>query len=229
MTATSLFLVNFIFLVPVLVTLDRVTPWVFFVWSGFFLAWNHPRGLIQWFRILVWAAIAAFWTWLFHGWNTPGAHPWERAWVLAARTFSLMAITSSYSMSVTAKSLLGAFMQQNWLSPRLAYALFAALNLLPRLRSEQNIIAAVHRTRRRGRRGPFLPRTITLLASAVRMGERAAVALKAKGLEHPVRRTYYRPYPWSFKDTGGLALGLLIMVGSLGVLVELRFIRWGLY
>lgn len=229
MTATSLFLVNFLFLLPVLFSLDGSTPWVFLIWSGIFLAGTHPQGLVRWLRFLVWAGMAAFWTWLFHGWNTPGADPWARAWILAVRTFSLMGITSAFTISVTPKSLLGACMQQQWLSSRLAYALFTALNLLPRLRFEHDIIRAVHRTRRRGRRAPFLPGTVTLLASAVRMGERAAVSLKAKGLEIPGKRTYYTAYPWSSRDAGGVILGVFITAGSLAVLNHLQLVRWGLY
>lgn len=106
----------------------------------------------------------------------------------------------------------------NWkLSPRIGYALFSALQLVPDLASELRQIR-IARAMKKGRPpsrlpnpGEFVTLFIPLLAFAIRRAGRAAIAMEARGLGASQTRTIVGAPRLSQKDGAfaGIALAVL--------------------
>lgn len=121
----------------------------------------------------------------------------------------------------------GAFVKAlmvNWrLSPRIGYALFSALQLVPDLAAEaqQVRLARSMKAGRPPRRVPGPLETaslvIPLLAFAIRRASRAAVALEARGLTAGRPRTVIGAPVFGRSDIAFAALALVLLVVALAV------------
>lgn len=113
---------------------------------------------------------------------------------------------------------------QQWRIPdRFAYGTLAALRIAPFLAADWSSTRAVRRLRGIEARGPSAAiaaaggRLMTLLVSAVRRGERMALAMDARGFDAGRRRTHYRPIRLGIRDVLVLAAGLIVAVAALWV------------
>ncbi len=134
----------------------------------------------------------------------------HRAVVLSLRSLALITLSVGYLLVTEPQALVNALMQQLRLSPRFGFSIYVAWNTIPLLRENLKRIAATHQVRLRGR-----PRTlsealmtaVTLLAGAIRHGERASLSMAARGIEaeHPPERTFLTESRWRARDTLFLA------------------------
>lgn len=223
------FTLNVACLFPVLLSLDVWTPPAFLALAAVVLLVQRPD---RWWALLAalgGAAFLAWWVFLSNLIWTSTGNPVERSTFLAVRAWALTSISACYALSARPADLLNELMQLTRLSPRVGYALFTALNTLPRLVEEQKQLTAVHRIRRGGKASPLIVQSVTLLARAIRSAERSALSLAGRGLEHPGPRTWFRPVDWTFRDTLQVTLGLALALGVfLAIILSGRF-RFGFY
>ncbi len=116
---------------------------------------------------------------------------------------------------------------QQWRVPdRFAYGTLAALRVAPYLAADWSSTRAVRRLRGIEARGPVASlqvagaRMLTLLVSAVRRGERMALAMDARGFDAGRRRTHFRVIRLGRRDAlvlgAGIAVALVaLIVGAL--------------
>ena len=138
--------------------------------------------------------------------------------VLFLRAIACGMVSAVFVLTTDPGSLIKALMA-NWrLSPRVGYALFSALQLVPDLASELRQIR-IARAMKRGRPpsyflypGEFFTLFIPLLAFAIRRAGRAAVAMEARGLGTGGRRTILGAPHLGRRDAvfASIALGLLL-------------------
>ena len=108
---------------------------------------------------------------------------------------------------------------QQWRIPdRFAYGTLAALRIAPFLAADWTATSAVRRLRGTAPRGPSArvrdlgARMLALLVSAVRRGERMALAMDARGFDAGRRRSRFRPIRLGARD-------LLVLAGGGAVAV----------
>ncbi len=157
----------------------------------------------------------------------------HRAIVLALRSLALIVLSVGYLLVTEPRSLVNALMQQLALSPRFGFSIYVAWNTIPFLRENLRQIRATHRIRLRGR-----PRTlaeglmtaVTLLAGAVRHGERASLSMAARGIEseHARARTFLSESRWRARDTLFLAAAAALSAGAAGCLAWRGLFVFGL-
>ena len=111
---------------------------------------------------------------------------------------------------------------QQWHVPdRFAYGTLAALRIAPYLAADWSSTRAVRRLRGIEARGPVASarvvasRLLALLVSAVRRGERMALAMDARGFDAGRQRTHYRPIRLGVRDVAILVAGLAVAVLAL--------------
>ena len=229
MNSLVFFFLNATCLVPVLVSLDAVTPVVFVAWASAFLLARRPD---RWWSLglaLLGALVLGWWVFLTNVLWTTGPNPGERSLLLALRAWALIGVGAAFSLGIRPPVLLNEAMQLARLPVRWGFALLTALNTIPRILDEQKHLGAVHRVRLGGRSSPFLVQTVTLLARAIRTGERAALSMAARGIEASGPRTWYRPAGWTLADRLWLGTGLAATVGSWVALGVLGLFRFGFY
>lgn len=229
MNSLVYFFLSVLSVAPVLFCLDPVTPFLFLGLSGIWLGLKNPRRLGLWLGTLGGAAVLAWWVYWSNYFWTVGVDPMTRALVLAVRAGCLTGMSAAFALGIRPSDLLNEAMQILGLSPRVGYALQTALNLLPRLREEQKTVDAVHRVRNEGRKSGPIVQSVTLLASAIRTGERAAQSLAVRGLESPGPRTWYRPSRWTVVHSLWLALGVLCTIGILVTSATFGWLHFGFY
>lgn len=137
--------------------------------------------------------------------------------VLFLRAIACGMVSALFTLTTDPGDLVKALMKDWRLSPRIGYALFSALNLVPDLASEAQQIRLARAMKRGGspRRIPGLIEgfslMLPLLAFAIRRASRAAIAMEARGLSGQGRRTILgAPVP-ALRDAvfAGSALALL--------------------
>lgn len=113
---------------------------------------------------------------------------------------------------------------QQWRIPdRFAYGTLAALRVAPYLAADWSSIRTVRRLRGIEARGPVASirlaaaRMLTLLVSAVRRGERMALAMDARGFDAGRRRTHFRVIRLGPRDALVLVAGIAAGVAALVV------------
>ena len=97
------------------------------------------------------------------------------------------------------------------------------------MRAEQTHLQAVHRVRLGGKSSSLVVQSVTMLARAIRSGERAALSMGARGLENPGPRSWFRPVVWTRFDTVSLGAGLSVSVLTFVLLVAFHLFRFGFY
>jgi len=214
---------------PVLLSLDPWTPVVYWALAALFLLLRRPDRVWTLGAALATVALLGWWVFLANLWWTVGVNPFDRAVFLGLRAAALAGISISFALGVHASELLNEAMQLLGLPARWGYALFAALNALPRLRDEQVHLQAVHRVRLGGKASPLVVQAVTMLARAIRSGERAALSMGARGLENPEPRSWFRPVVWTRADALSLGGGLLAAVLAFVFLVAFHLFRFGFY
>jgi energy-coupling factor transport system permease protein len=156
--------------------------------------------------------------------SSPG---WSVGATLFLRAIAIGLVSSLFAVTTDPGAFMRALMAHGGLSPRIGYALFSVLQLVPDLAAETRQIRLAH-AMKRGRPprrlvGPVEAGRllIPLLAFAIRRAGRAAIALEARGLGRASPRTIinvpalHRRDFWFAVSAGGL-LSVLV----LGVLAE---------
>ncbi|MCY0865315.1 MAG: ATP-binding cassette domain-containing protein [Sulfobacillus sp.] len=141
--------------------------------------------------------------------------------MLAAVTFGLV-LVSTVDMVDLVKSL------SRWfrVPPKFSYGTLAGLRFFPRFEEEWRQLTEARRVRGRETRQGWM-KVITyalpLLSQAVRLSERVAIAMEARGFQGPAAedwraRTYYRVSPLTWRD----GLFAVVLWGVLGVLLTIK-------
>jgi energy-coupling factor transport system permease protein len=147
------------------------------------------------------------------------------ALALALR-LALIAVTSLLVFGPSDPTTLADSLVQQWRVPdRFAYGTLAALRIAPYLAADWTSTRAVRRLRGIEARGPAASlgvaasRLLSLLVSAVRRGERMALAMDARGFDAGRRRTHFRPIRLGTRDAivlvaGGAVAAVALVVGA---------------
>jgi energy-coupling factor transport system permease protein len=191
-------------------------------------------GRVPWsmlFRTLAFGLLASFgvfWTYtLFYGGT---GNPWLYGATMAARLLAILSASAMFVLTTDPSQFVRALIHQARVSPRIAYSVFAAYRFVPLLQVEFETIRAAHQMRGGvGGGGPFgrirevVGYAIPLLASAVRKGERVALAMESRGFGAlPAQtRTYFRVTSVGRADFWFSAVCLL----ALGGLILFTFIH----
>jgi energy-coupling factor transport system permease protein len=143
------------------------------------------------------------------------------ALALALR-LALIAVSSLLVFGPSDPTTLADSLVQQWRVPdRFAYGTLAALRIAPQLAGDWASADATRRLRGLRPRGPtawvrgFGARLLGLLVSAVRRGERMALAMDARGFDAGRRRSRYRPVRLGGRDVAVLVAGLAVAVCAL--------------
>jgi energy-coupling factor transport system permease protein len=148
--------------------------------------------------------------------------------VLFLRAIACGMVSALFTLTTDPGDLVKALMKDWRLSPRIGYALFSALNLVPDLASEAQQIRLARAMKRGGspRRIPGLIEgfslMLPLLAFAIRRASRAAIAMEARGLTGQGGRTMLgAPVP-ALRDVvfAGSALALLAAACTLTAMLR---------
>ncbi|HEX6887291.1 MAG TPA: ATP-binding cassette domain-containing protein [Candidatus Nanopelagicales bacterium] len=163
---------------------------------------------------------------LLSGAGLTSAAAWQAAALPASRVLAVALPGLLAAVATDPIRLADALVARVRVPARAAYAVLAALRLLPLLAEEWAILGRASRARGVGDRGVraralwFLSMTFRLLVAALRRGARLAVALDVRGLRSGQPRTCARPVRWRGRDTvavlvGGVALAAALL-GPLG-------------
>jgi energy-coupling factor transport system permease protein len=181
---------------------EPVTPALVAVFA---LTATRVLGRVPWsavLRPLMFGAVAGFglfWTYtLFYAGSGPA---WVYGAAMAARLLAILSASALFVLTTDPARLVRSLIHQAHLSPRIAYSVFVAYRFVPLLEVEFETIRAAHQMR--GGAGGYGPvdnvrevigYAIPLLASAVRKGERVAMAMESRGFGAlPAnQRTYFR-------------------------------------
>jgi energy-coupling factor transport system permease protein len=173
------------------------------------------------------ASFGLFWTYtLFYAGPGPA---WIYGATMAARLLAILSASAMFVLTTDPTQLVRSLIHQLHVSPRIAYSVFAAYRFVPLLEVEFETIRAAHQMRGGIGRGNLLdkPRelfgyAIPLLASAVRKGERVALAMESRGFGalSARDRTYYRITTLGRGDLW-FALGC---VAAFSAVLSLRFL-----
>ncbi len=162
-------------------------------------------GRVPWslvLRPMMFGAVAAsgvFWTYsVFYAGSGPA---WVYGATMAARLLAILSASALFVLTTDPSQLVRSLIHQAHVSPRIAYSIFVAYRFVPLLEIEFDTIRAAHQLRGGvGRYGPIerirevIGYAIPLLASAVRRGERVALAMESRafGALAANERTYFR-------------------------------------
>jgi energy-coupling factor transport system permease protein len=122
-----------------------------------------------------------------------------------------------------------ALIHQAHVSPRIAYSIFAAYRFVPLLEVEFENIRAAHQMRGgMAGRGVLHPGqtaryAIPLLATAVRKGERVAMAMESRAFGALRERTYYRMTSLGWADAWFSMIALAILAALFARVLVVRF------
>lgn len=135
---------------------------------------------------------------------------------------ALIAVSSLLVFGPSDSTALADSLVQQWRVPdRFAYGTLAALRIAPQLAGDWASADATRRLRGLRPHGPtawvrgFGSRLLALLVSAVRRGERMALAMDARGFDAGRRRSRYRPVRLGRRDVAVLVAGLMVAVVAL--------------
>jgi energy-coupling factor transport system permease protein len=167
------------------------------------------------------AAFGVFWTYtLFYGGSGPA---WLFGATMATRLIAIMSASLLFVLTTDPSQFVRSLIHQAHVSPRIAYSVFAAYRFVPLLEVEFQSIRAAHQIRGGvGKRSFFDPirevfgYAIPLLASAVRKGERVALAMESRGFGSLPHRTYFRVTTLGVSD---LVFALACIAASVGLVV----------
>jgi energy-coupling factor transport system permease protein len=191
-------------------------------------------GRVPWsmlFRSLAFGLLASFgvfWTYtVFYGGT---GEPWLYGATMAARLLAILSASAMFVLTTDPSQFVRALIHQARVSPRIAYSVFAAYRFVPLLQVELETIRAAHQMRGGvGGGGPFgqireiVGYAIPLLASAVRKGERVALAMESRGFGAlpPQTRTYFRVTSLSQADLW-FSLACVLALGGLVALKNIH-------
>lgn len=138
---------------------------------------------------------------------------------LALRTLVIGVYSIGFVLTTDPTRLVHSLVQHARLSARFAYGILAAYRFLPGFQLELATIRRAREVRQRRRRSlpqrvtQFAGYTLPLLVSAIRKGERVAIALESRGLGAHPTRTLWRPVALRGSDFVFLAAMLLVSFG----------------
>jgi energy-coupling factor transport system permease protein len=135
---------------------------------------------------------------------------------LACRVAAIASVGAVFALTTDSTRLADSLVQQGRVSPRFAYGALAAYQAIPRFAEDLTILRQARRIR--GLRGSWHPRLLVgLLVSAIRHGDRLALAMDARAFGTGPRTTY-RVVRWSLRDlvVGGAAVVAVVLALWLG-------------
>jgi energy-coupling factor transport system permease protein len=174
------------------------------------------------------AGIGVFWTYTVFYVGTGEA--WLYGATMTLRLLAILSASAMFVLTTDPAQFVRALIHQARVSPRIAYSVFAAYRFVPLLQVEFETIRAAHQMRGGvGSGGPFgwiremVGYAIPLMASAVRKGERVALAMESRGFGAlpAQRRTYFRVTAVSRADLW-FSLACLLAFGTLVVLRRIQ-------
>jgi energy-coupling factor transport system permease protein len=139
---------------------------------------------------------------------------------IALRLLAILTTSMLFVLTTDPTAFVLALIHQAGMSPRIAYSVFAAYRFLPLFEVEFENIRAAHQVRGgTGGDGPLPVRkvrevvgyAIPLMATAVRKGERVALAMESRAFGALPRRTYFRKTTVTRADAVFASVSLAIL------------------
>lgn len=169
----------------------------------------------------VMAGAGIFWTYAVFAANGPD---WRYGAAMATRLLAILSTSAMFVLTSDPSQFVRSLIHQARVSPRIAYAVFAGYRFIPLLEVEFETIRSAHQMRGGVGRGGALDRAreligyaIPLLASAVRKGERVALAMESRAFGARPARTYYRVTSFGAADVVFLVASLAVLAADVGL------------
>ncbi|MCL6627490.1 MAG: ATP-binding cassette domain-containing protein, partial [Alicyclobacillus shizuokensis] len=198
------------------------------------LAWLSPIQVVKRMSPFLAFYIVYVWTQTAYARVAPGTPTFQILWyhlswpgflsglVLALRMLSAVGLGVYVLSSVDVTETMAAFCQNLRVPPKFAYGLLAGIRYLPLFQDEWTRLRKARQLRGRDAKVGFLRPAVyalPLLSQAVRMAERAALAMEARGFQGDVAataggRTYYRQVSLTWRDAA-YAVGLNLAIVAL--------------
>ncbi|MSO65031.1 MAG: energy-coupling factor transporter transmembrane protein EcfT [Alphaproteobacteria bacterium] len=145
--------------------------------------------------------------------------------IVFLRTVNFGSLSFLFVSSTSPAALAQALMQRARVPPSLAFSVSGAVQFIPLLIEDLHQLRLAHRLRApptggRWWRGPrrYAEMLIPLLAGSVRRAQRSAISMEARGLTHPMRRTYLHRSVFGRADAVfGVIAGLLLAAMAVGL------------
>jgi energy-coupling factor transport system permease protein len=146
--------------------------------------------------------------------NNPG---FDAGFVVFLRAINYGAISYLFVYSTRPADLAIGLMQNLRMPPALAYSIFTAVQFMPALRADlrqlrlaRNLRSVDGRTRWRDLPAAYAGMLVPLLAGAIRRAQRSAISMEARGLAHPMTRSYLRQSTFGRHDVVFLAVAAVL-------------------
>ncbi|WP_067931780.1 ATP-binding cassette domain-containing protein [Alicyclobacillus kakegawensis] len=198
------------------------------------LAWLSPSQIVKRMSPFLAFYIVYVWTQTAYARVAPGTPTFQILWyhlswpgflsglVLALRMLSAVGLGVYVLSSVDVTETMAAFCQNLRVPPKFAYGLLAGIRYLPLFQDEWTRLRKARQLRGRDAKVGFLRPAVyalPLLSQAVRMAERAALAMEARGFQGDAAataggRTYFRQVSLTWRD-GAYAVGLNLAIVAL--------------
>lgn len=157
------------------------------------------------------------------------------AFSLGFRMITFAYITIIFISTTNAVDLILSLINQWKLPYKACYAFLAAYRFAPTFGEELNKIRIAHESRGLGTsNNPFInliytPRyLIPLLISAIRKGERVAIAMDARAFGYIDNRTYFKETTWEKRDTWTLIASIVLISIILYILISFNLFEFSL-
>jgi energy-coupling factor transport system permease protein len=146
----------------------------------------------------------------------------DAGFVVFLRAINYGAISYLFVHSTRPADLALALMQRLRLPPAFAYSIFSAVQFIPSLRDDLRQLHLARRLRRPASRrswralpAAYAAMLIPLLAGSVRRAQRSAISMEARGLSHPMKRSYLRESTFASNDLCFLGIAAMLAVAVL--------------
>ncbi len=173
-------------------------------------------------RVLPFAVFFAVYVWMMTAYAAVGPHTpvvhvlWYRlsypgfmkGLVLGTRMLAAVSFGILFVSTVDLVDLVKSLSRQFRVPPKFSYGTLAGLSFFPRFRDEWNKLVLARRVRGKETRRSWtriVTYALPILSDAVRLSERVAIAMEARGFRGPTTasanaRTYYRASPSGWRD-----------------------------
>ncbi len=173
-------------------------------------------AFIKSFLPVILMVVASFYSGYING-NQAEHSPIDSALLLSSRVLAYIGLGFLFSFTTNKKALIMSLIDQCHLSPKFAYGILAAVNLIPTLQREWTEVNLAYRVRRK-KVGilPFGP-LFNSLVNGIRWSENVAMAMESKGFEGDRNRTYFLKI--YVKPMDFLFLGIFLGIFLLGMII----------
>jgi energy-coupling factor transport system permease protein len=154
-------------------------------------------------------AFGLFWTYgLFY--TGPGSS-WVYGLAMGLRLVAIFMTSTLFVVTSDPTEFVRALIHQLHVPPRIAYSIFAGYRFVPLVQADLENVRAAYQVRGASRFEFMTRLPISLLAQAVRRGERVALAMESRAFGALSQRTYFKVTTLGWRDAAFSVCALLVL------------------